>query len=108
MAERREGAGGEWLYVVRVSVDPGVEEEWNEWYDNEHLPEILACPGFVRGRRYVSRDESGRPRYMTVYSIADSTALETPEFAAAKGWYRFVDAVEFTTDVYRPAGEPAG
>ncbi len=107
MAERREGAGGEWLYVVRVSVDPGVEDEWNRWYDDEHLPEILGCPGFVSGRRYTCRNESGRTSYMTVYSITDSTALETPEVAAAKGWHRFIDAVEFTTDVYRPTGEPS-
>lgn len=90
----------EWLYVVQVTVAGDVEDEWNEWYDNEHLPEILACPGFIRGTRYVSPSERG-PRYMTVYAIADSTALETPEFAAAKGWYRFADSVDFTTGVYR-------
>lgn len=103
MGEGRESAAGEWLYVVRVSVDPGVEDEWNAWYDDEHLPEILACPGFVSGRRYVNRDESGGTSYMTVYAITGPAVLESPEFVAAKGWYRFADAVEFTTDVYRPA-----
>jgi hypothetical protein len=96
--ERRSGT--EWLYVVRVSVDPALEEEWNEWYDGGHLPEILACPGFVHGSRYVSESEAGRS-YMTVYTIADPTTLTTAEFEAAKGWHRFAPAVDFTTEVYR-------
>jgi len=96
-----EQAGSAWLYVVRVAVDPSVEEEWNAWYDGEHLPQILACPGFLRGSRFLSADAEGRD-YMTIYAIAGPSALATPEFLAAKGWYRFSDAVEFTTAVYRP------
>jgi hypothetical protein len=95
-----EDLNDEWLYVVRVSVDPNVEDEWNDWYDNEHLPAILACPGFIRATRYMSQSETDAG-YMTVYAITDSTALETPEFASAKGWYQFADAVDFTTGVWK-------
>lgn len=90
-----------WLYIVRIAIDPKLESDWNQWYDSEHLPDILACPGFLGGARYVSESQAGRS-YMTVYTITDPAALDTPEFQKAKGWYRFAPAVEFTTDVYRP------
>ena len=30
-----------------------MEEEFNAWYDSEHLPERLAIPGFRSARRWV-------------------------------------------------------
>lgn len=42
------------LLIVTAEVDAAVEEEWGRWYDDVHLPDALACPGVLRGRRYVS------------------------------------------------------
>ena len=25
--------------LLHATINPGVEKEWNEWYDKEHLPE---------------------------------------------------------------------
>jgi len=44
---------------------PGHEAEYEAWYQGEHLPERLAVPGIMRGRRYEML--SGTPRYFTYY-----------------------------------------
>ena len=42
------------LLIVTAEVDADVEEAWNRWYDDVHLPDALACPGVLSGSRYVS------------------------------------------------------
>jgi hypothetical protein len=44
---------------------PGHEADYEAWYQGEHLPERLAVPGILRGRRYEML--SGTPRYFTYY-----------------------------------------
>jgi hypothetical protein len=76
-----------WLHIVRVDIDPSVEEDFNRWYDEEHIPELLACPGWLTARRYVALD--GGPRYAAVYEIDGSWVYDTPEYQKAKGFKRF-------------------
>ena len=40
------------LIAVRLDVAPGHEDEFNAWYDSEHVPQVTALAGFVRTRRY--------------------------------------------------------
>jgi hypothetical protein len=97
------------LLVVTAEVDPEVEAEWNRWYDEVHLPDALACPGVLAGRRYVSADltESergrggriGRKLYTTVYELESPQAVETVEFAAMRGWGKFARHVRSQTRV---------
>jgi len=44
---------------------PGHEAEYEAWYQGEHLPERLAVPGILRGRRYEAL--AGAPHYFTYY-----------------------------------------
>ncbi|HEY6984038.1 hypothetical protein [Reyranella sp.] len=96
--------------IVTAEVDAEVEAEWNRWYDEVHLPDALACPGVLTGRRYVSagdlaeseRGQSRRVRrnlYTTVYELESPRAVETPEFAAMRGWGRFAPHVRSQTRV---------
>jgi hypothetical protein len=34
------------LFIVNASVPPEIEDDWNRWYNEVHLPEIGDCPGF--------------------------------------------------------------
>lgn len=43
----------------------GHEAEYEAWYQGEHLPERLAVPGILRGRRYEAL--AGTPNYFTYY-----------------------------------------
>ena len=80
------------LMVVDVIVDPKVEEEWNVWYDQVHLPDILGCPGFIHAARYVC-DEAGARRYLTVYEITGDEVLQSAEFSKRRGWGPFKECV---------------
>ena len=42
------------LLVALIETPPDEEEEFNEWSDNEHVPERLVIPGFVACRRYTA------------------------------------------------------
>lgn len=87
------------LLMVSVRVDTEVESDWNDWYNNIHLPEIAACPGFHSAQRYVSEQPEGR-FYMTLYELESSEALTSTEFLARRGWGPFAANVRFTTAAY--------
>ena len=35
-----------------VDIDAQHDKEFNEWYNTEHLPELLAVPGILAAARY--------------------------------------------------------
>ena len=67
------------LYLVFGNPAAGKEAEFNEWYDNVDVPEVLATPGMLTAQRFELRDsemtgaEGGPPapahRYLTVYEM---------------------------------------
>jgi hypothetical protein len=65
--ERRAPDGAEALLVVSMNVAPEAEEEFNAWYDTEHLPALVRVPGVICGRRF--RSETGQPRYVAAYHL---------------------------------------
>ena len=75
------------LHVVMVDVAPEDEAAFNEWYDNVHLPDILACPGWISATRRICVE--GGPKYVAIYEITGPEAYESPEFAAIKGFGPF-------------------
>ena len=87
---------GGMIMEVRVDIDPAHEEEFNRWYDEVHLPEIIDCPGFRRARRFVatpiSTQKGAAPptftcqKYVAIYEIDSEKALDTPEFQSRRGW----------------------
>ena len=40
------------LITVRLDVPDAARDEFTDWYDLEHVPQLTAMPGFVRTRRY--------------------------------------------------------
>ena len=77
----------QWVMVVNVDIDPEIENDWDDWYDTIHLPEIVACPGFIRSTRFKAPnvDETGRLQQVTIYELDRPDAMETAEFAAVRG-----------------------
>lgn len=72
----------EYLLVVRMGVVPEKEEEFNEWYNNDHIPALTSVKGVLSGRRYVSI--IGEPKYVAVYELESPEALESEEYAKAR------------------------
>ncbi len=59
------------LLVLTNPGSPDTEAEYNEWYTNEHLPDVLAVPGYVGATRYVAYPAwvSIPQRYLTIYDL---------------------------------------
>jgi hypothetical protein len=72
------------ILVTSVDIDPAAADDFNRWYDETHLPEILACPGFVSCTRFECA--GGRePRYLAIYELEGEDALTTPEMQRVRG-----------------------
>ena len=69
-----------------------MEEEFNAWYDTEHLPERLAIPGFRSARRWVADVGPGEGKYLATYELDSAAVLQSPayleRFANATAWTR--------------------
>ena len=78
-------------HMVFVDIDPEHEAALAEWYETVHLPDILACPGWLDARRETCLE--GGPRLVAIYTITGPEAYETPEFHAIKGFGPFADKV---------------
>lgn len=49
-------------------------DDFYDWHVNEHIPERVSIPGFLRGRRYIAIDNKTAPEFLTLYET-DSTAV---------------------------------
>ena len=65
------------LLLTLTEPPPGMEEEFNAWYDEEHLPERLAIPGFRSARRWVA----GRT-YLATYELDSPEVLSSAPYLA--------------------------
>jgi hypothetical protein len=65
------------LFLVLSNAAEGKDDEFNEWYDNVHVHEVLATPGMVSAQRYTLRETdisraAGVPpthKYLAVYEM---------------------------------------
>lgn len=64
------------LLFIWTDIDPMFEDDFNRWYDREHMAERMAIPGFELARRFVALEDS--PRYLALYRTA-SLAVFTSE-----------------------------
>ena len=66
-------------YVLLVFSNPvaGMEDVYNQWYDHQHAPDVVAVPGFVTAQRFVLSDPQLRiskplPKYLVIYKIVSN------------------------------------
>jgi hypothetical protein len=90
MDRNRTGVPG--ILLVLNDITESAEEEFNRWYQEQHVPERLAVPGFSSARRYRAVD--GQPAYMAVYEC-DSIDV----FASAAYQARLANPTDWTRKV---------
>jgi hypothetical protein len=65
------------LLLTLTEPPAAMEEEFNAWYDEEHLPERLAIPGFRSARRWVFERT-----YLATYELDSAKVLQSPAYLA--------------------------
>ena len=70
------------LLLTMTEPPPAMEEEFNAWYDTEHLPERLAIPGFRSARRWIADGAPGEGKYLATYELDSPAVLESPAYIA--------------------------
>jgi hypothetical protein len=71
----KKGTG---LLMVWVDVPADKEKEFNRWYNDEHLAERLAIPGFLAGARYEA--VKGSPKHLAYYELESPAVLESAAY----------------------------
>lgn len=72
---------GKGMLITSMNIDEPHEDEFNLWYDREHLAERVAIDGFLEARRWVAEDAD--PKYFATYSTASFEDLSSPAYAKA-------------------------
>ena len=74
MADKK-GTG---LLMVWCDVPADMEDDFNRWYNEEHIAELLARPGVLSAARYVAI--SGSPKYLACYEMANPEVRDSAEY----------------------------
>jgi hypothetical protein len=71
------------LLVASMNIDPGIEAEFTEWYNTEHLPLLGAVPGVLAARRFRATDTASERRFLALYHLRDSGVSRSEAWAKA-------------------------
>jgi len=68
--------------AVSMSVPAGTEDDVAAWYADEHIPMLLAVPGWRRIRRYRLTAGTG-PEYLSLHELSGQQVFEEDAYKAA-------------------------
>lgn len=74
-----------YLYLVTFDVPEAAQDEFDDWYAQDHVPALLEAEHWLRVRRF--RGAEGVPAGVTriaLHELADLAALDSPERARAR------------------------
>ena len=96
---------GRGIFLVYVDIDAQHDKEFNEWYNTEHLPELLAVPGILAAARYQA--VKGGPKYLACYELDNVAVMHTPAFTnrPRTPWGERVSPSVIGTNLTRIVGE---
>ena len=69
---------GTGLLMMWVDIDPEYEAEYHRWCDEEHIPNLLAVPGFLSAGRYVAL--KGSPKNLVICELESADVLRSAAF----------------------------
>ena len=76
------------VLVVLSNPVAGKEEEYNKWYTQQHLDDVLKVPGFVAAQRFKFGTDTGVPsslKYLAIYEMeTDDIVAATEGLTAAR------------------------
>ena len=71
------------LLVAGFDFSSAAEDEFNDWYDTEHVPERARTPGFINCERWIGADN---PKIsIATYDLETLAVLQSPAYKAIGG-----------------------
>ena len=91
----------EFVFIAGHEVPRNRHQEFNAWYNTEHIPALLSVPGFQSVRRFrlnrrdippITNKGGTLSTYLTLWDIGDERALESDEFrnASQSPWANWI------------------
>ncbi|MBV1879198.1 MAG: hypothetical protein KUG79_16270 [Pseudomonadales bacterium] len=86
-------------HTLLVLTNPvvGKEKEYNDWYSNTHIQDIVAIPGFVSAQRFKLSDaqmaDAGPYKYLAIYEVEGDPAAALDALKAATPNIEMSDAL---------------
>ena len=81
-----------YTFLALTNPVAGKENEFNEWYDKHHIPDVINVPGFISGQRFKLADaqfgnaEATKAyRYLALYEIETDDVAATIKELIARG-----------------------
>ncbi|WP_051361736.1 DUF4286 family protein [Solimonas soli] len=100
------------LYVVFTRPAEGQEPDYNRWYDEQHLGDVLKVPGFVAAQRFQVVGDNAMPApYLAIYEVETEdpegirARLEALAGSAAMPVSPAMDMERVAASVFRPITE---
>lgn len=66
------------LLLAAFDFSTAHEDEFHDWYDQEHLPERLRVPGFINAERWI--DEANPKIHVATYDLESANVLRSPAY----------------------------
>jgi hypothetical protein len=74
------------LLLAMLEPPREMEDEFNDWYDTEHVPERKVIPGFITAQRFVAYE--GSPKYLALYDLENIDILKSEAYRkVGPGYY---------------------
>ena len=100
--------------VVVTNPKPGQEEEFNKWYTEQHLDDVLKVPGFVAAQRFKVNLDAAKSLpgpYLALYEMesddpqATFDGLEKATMTGQMPISPALDTVNIVSSVFTPITE---
>lgn len=90
------------IQIVRIDVAPLAEDEFNRWYEEEHIPNLLKVPGVIWAKRGINTGKG--PKYIAIYEHQNRNIRESEAYqkASETDWTRKMEShfLSFERQIY--------
>jgi hypothetical protein len=96
------------LFAFSDCKDPSKEKEFNDWYDNTHMPDMLQVPGFIKATRWMSADkkENEIRKYLAMYELETDSIEDFNAKMRERGMWTFKQGRFSQLPVFDPDNVP--
>lgn len=95
MATSKAGTGAPYCMMITFEIAPGDEAEFNDIYDNDHIPTIMKLDGVTEVIRFkdTGPNEKGLLVYSAIYFMTKENLHLTPEWKALSDTGRWMPVI---------------